>query len=361
MIGLLVNAAAALLLASCASPVSQSTEDLDTAAIAVVTPTELPIPTAGTSPTASQPTAKATPAPVVTTLPSEPVVEVTGAAPSLDEPPSVTAADNSPTAAAIPPSPTPAPTPTAPSPQPPPGAPTVNGIARAWVAYMPEDVLGNSREIFARGQQLGRNPRAFSKVGDSVIAPPFFEPYDVGNYDLGIFGDLEGVIQYFGGSFGRDSASQRIGLHSWTVFDPMWADKSRCEPNEGSLPCEIRLHNPSFLVIRLGSNDVGVGDLYAQEMRRIVEYSIENGIVPILGTKADRNEGSNYNNQVVRTLAAEYQIPLWDFDRVAETIPGRGLDRDGVHLNGDGHFMQNVSGLVMLDRLWREVVYARAE
>lgn len=265
---------------------------------------------------------------------------------------------NSPISSAPPPSPPAAPTPTAPAPEPPSDAPTtVNGIARARVAVLPEDVLANSREIFAQGQQMGRNPRAFSKLGDSVIAAPFLEPYDVGNYDLGIYHYLQGVVDYFAGSFARDSASLRIGLHSWTVFDPMWADKSRCEANEGSLPCELRLHNPSFLIIRLGSNDVDVGDLYEREMERIVVYSIENGVVPILGTKADRNEGSNYNNQVVRRLAAEYQVPLWDFDLVAETVPGRGLEEDGIHLDGNGHFMQNVSALVVLDRLWREVIY----
>jgi hypothetical protein len=235
----------------------------------------------------------------------------------------------------------------------------VNGIPRERVAIMPPDVLARSREIFIRGQETGRNPRAFSLVGDSVVAPPFFEAYDAGNYDLGVYSYLQGAIDYFAGSFARNSASRRIGLHSWTVFDPLWADKRRCVANEGPLPCEVRLHNPSFLLIRLGSNDVGVPRSYETEMRRIVEYALENGIVPVLGTKADRHEGSNTNNEIVHDLAVEYRVPLWDFDAVAATIPGRGLGDDGVHLTRDGQFMQNVSGLVMLDRLWREVVYYR--
>jgi hypothetical protein len=92
-------------------------------------------------------------------------------------------------------------------------------------------------------------------------------------------------------------------------------------------------------------------------MRQIVEFTITNNVVPVLGTKADRIEESNINNEIVRRLAAEYQIPLWDFDLVAETLPNRGLGADEVHLDGDGIFYQNISGLVMLDRLWREVIY----
>jgi hypothetical protein len=55
--------------------------------------------------------------------------------------------------------------------------------------------------------------------------------------------------------------------------------------------------------------------------------------VPILGTKPDHYEGpENTINQLIRRLAAEYRIPLWDFDLLAETVPGRGLQPDGLHL-----------------------------
>lgn len=251
------------------------------------------------------------------------------------------------------------PTPTPPLPEPPANAPTtINGISRTDIALMSTEVLANGREIFNQGRQMGRNPRAFSILGDSVVGPPFFQAYDRGGYDLGGYGYLEGVIQHFSGSFGRESISLRAGLHSWTAFDPVWADKHQCLPNEGPLPCELRNNNPSLLIIRLGSNDVGVPDYYESQMRRILEYTIENRVIPILGTKADRNEGSNINNEIVRRLATEFQIPLWDFDLVANTIDERGLDTDGIHLNAEGMFYQNISALVVLDRLWREVTYA---
>ena len=102
-------------------------------------------------------------------------------------------------------------------------------------------------------------------------------------------------------------------------------------------------------------------------MRQIVQYSVENGVVPILGTKADRNEGGdNLNNGILRRIAADFAIPLWDFDLLAGTIPGRGLIADGVHMTtwyahdwsqpaafGTGQGVHTLGGLIALDRVWR--------
>ncbi|MCB0032822.1 MAG: hypothetical protein KDE51_02290, partial [Anaerolineales bacterium] len=135
---------------------------------------------------------------------------------------------------------------------------------------MPPPVLANTQNIVAQGQALGRNPRAFAVIGDSTVEQPhFLTRFEAGNgpYNLGDYAYLQRTIDYFAGSFGRDSTAVRIGLHSWTAFDPLWADKTRCAPNEGSVPCELRLHNPAVVLIRLGSNDVGVPQLYEDNMR----------------------------------------------------------------------------------------------
>ena len=39
---------------------------------------------------------------------------------------------------------------------------------------------------------------------------------------------------------------------------------------------------------------------------------------------------------MIRRLATENRIPLWDFDLAAETVPGRGLQPDGLHLKEGG-------------------------
>ncbi|MBP6471946.1 MAG: LysM peptidoglycan-binding domain-containing protein [Chloroflexi bacterium] len=251
---------------------------------------------------------------------------------------------------------------------------TLNGIPLNAIVVMPPNVLANARAIFAQGQQLGRNPHTFAKVGDSTIAiDHFLSRFDVGPYNLGDYAYLQRVIDYFPGSFGRDSASVRIGLHAWTVFDPIWADKSICTANETVIACEYRLHNPSIALIRLGANDVGAPTLYDENMRQIVQFSIDNGVIPVLGTKADRHEASNQNNDILRQIAADYQIPLWEFDPVAATLPGRGLDVDGVHMNTfyahdytqpeafqRGHAMNNLTALMVLDAILTGVILPAA-
>ncbi|MBE2220659.1 MAG: LysM peptidoglycan-binding domain-containing protein [Anaerolineae bacterium] len=247
---------------------------------------------------------------------------------------------------------------------------TLNGIPLDQIVIMPPNVLENTRAIYAKGQELGRNPHAFSKMGDSTVENDhFLSRFDGGPYNLGDYTYLQRVIDYFPGSFNRDSAAVRIGLHSWTVFDPIWADKTICQPNETVIACEIRLHNPSILFIRLGSNDVGAPDLYGESMRQIVQFALDNGVIPIIGTKADRSEGSNQNNDIVRQISADYQIPLWEFDPVAGTLPGRGLDVDNIHMNTfyahdytdptaftRGHAMHNLTALMMLDAILNEVI-----
>ena len=232
---------------------------------------------------------------------------------------------------------------------------------------MPESVRQNVQAIYAAGQALGRNPRAFAKVGDSTIHPDhFLSRFDSGPYNLGEYAYLQATIEQYRGSFGRHSAAVRIGLHAWTVFDPIYANKSICLPDEHVLACEFRLHNPAIVLVRLGSNDIGAPSLYESNMRQIVQFSIESGVIPVLGTKADRREGSNQNNDILRQIAADYQIPLWEFDIVAGTLPGRGLDVDGVHMNTfyahdytqpvafqRGHAMHNLTALLVLDAIWQ--------
>jgi hypothetical protein len=105
-------------------------------------------------------------------------------------------------------------------------------------------------------------------------------------------------------------------------------------------------------------------------MRRLVTYATENGVIPILITKADRYEGEeNRNNLLIRQIAVDYQVPLLDFDLVASTLPNRGLGEDGVHLTSSvagnfrlpealeiGYGTHNLLVLLGLHALWQEVI-----
>lgn len=210
----------------------------------------------------------------------------------------------------------------------------VNGLPIDTIVVMPVAVQQNVRQIYARGQAFGRNGRAFSKVGDSTMLwPLFLVNFDWGHYRLGNFAQLQGTIQRFAGSFARESLAVQKGMHSWGQLDPGQADATRCAAGEGPLACELRLNNPSVALIRLGANDSLEPSQYESAMRQILSTCIASGVIPVLGTKPDHYEGpENTINQIIRRLAAEYRVPLWDFDLVAETIPGRGLQADGLHL-----------------------------
>lgn len=250
---------------------------------------------------------------------------------------------------------------------------TVNGLDVTTFVIMPDDVRQHVREIYAAGQRQGRNPHAFAKLGDSTIENPFFmDRFDTGPYNLGDYAYLQPTIDYYTGSFARDSVAVRVGLHTWSIFDAMWARKPPCLPAEHMLDCELRLHNPAILFIRMGSNDAGIPDSVDKNLRRVVDYCLERGIIPVMGTKADRFEGpGNLNNEIIRQIAVDYQIPLWDFDLLAGTIPGRGLTADRVHMTSyyahdwrvpqalqTGHGVHSLTGLMVLEAIRSAVLEA---
>lgn len=235
---------------------------------------------------------------------------------------------------------------------------------------MPPETEQNVREILARGQSLGRNPRAFSKMGDSLsLIAYFFVWFDQNRYNLGVYEDLQPTIDFYRGSFQRYGVAARNGLHAWSAFRAGSANPDLCKEDESMVDCEIRIHNPSILLVRVGTNDTAESDAFERAIRHTVEYSIERGIVPVLATKADRFEGEdNRNNRTMRRVAAQYDVPLWDFDRLADTLPGRGLGPDNVHLTAAfsndytdpqtlqaGFPVNDLAGLFVLDRIRRLV------
>jgi hypothetical protein len=241
---------------------------------------------------------------------------------------------------------------------------TVNGIPSSEFVLLPAEVQENVRQIFARGQQLGRNANAFSKLGDSLIATPgFLTLFDNGPYDLGPYADLQPVVDHYAGSFERYGVAIHAGLHSWGVFDPFWAPDEWCGPNEDIVACEFRLNNPSVLLVLLGTNDSGSPGNFEYNVRKVVETSIEQAVIPVLVTKADRFEGPDgINNTIIREIAEDLEVPLWDYDKLADTMPNRGLDTDQVHLSvfveGDynlrlayetGHGVHNLTALMILE------------
>ena len=247
----------------------------------------------------------------------------------------------------------------------------LNGVPTDKIIVMSEATRQRIGEIFTHGQSLGRNPGAMSKVGDStMIWPPFLAVFDnPASYKLGAYAYLQATIERYAGSFARNSMAVVKGMHTWTEFDATWADQQQCKPGEGPLPCELRLHNPSVAIIRLGTNDAYQPVEFEAGLRRIIEFCMTNGVIPVLATKPDRLEGAeNTINQIIYRLAASYQIPLWDYDLVAGTVPGKGLQEDKLHYLGGGTHdytspalswgadsLQDLTALMMLEAVARQL------
>jgi len=229
-------------------------------------------------------------------------------------------------------------------------------------------VTETARQVYQRGLAMGNQPGVFTRVGDCGSTPTWFlGDFDMGEryYNLGEYEELEEVIQRYQGSFGHASQAGRNGFNTASVFSPLWADPNQCSAGENPVSCEYRIQRPSLAFVMLGSNDSSRIDSFEKSLRDIIEYSIDQGVVPVLATKADNIEGDDHINTVIAQLAWEYDLPLWNFWAAARALPDHGLQEDQVHLTWApndfsepynltrGWAVRNLTALQVLDALWR--------
>lgn len=219
----------------------------------------------------------------------------------------------------------------------------------AWlyaVPVLPEEVSEATRAIFIAGQAMGNDPRTISKVGDSNSASRYYlSPLSAGAYDLGPYTFLQDTVDYFAESFDNPSVAVRVGLNAFSVFDPIWDNPALCQENEPPLVCEYRTAQPAVAVIMFGQNDARVlnSTQYAQQMRQIIETSIEAGVIPIMVTFSIAPAAgeplfhqSLRFNRIMVEVAQEYGVPVLNFWAAARALPGYGIGADQVHLTSSG-------------------------
>jgi hypothetical protein len=231
-------------------------------------------------------------------------------------------------------------------------------------------VSDRARAIYQSGLRQGNHEHAFSKIGDCESqAIWYLTDFDhgPGAYSLGPYDYLQPVIDYFPGSFDRVSMSARSSFNAASLMNPMWADHSACLPDESPLACEVRTWQPGLALVMLGTNDTPRPANFEGNLRRMLDYLVARGVVPVLGTKADNLEGDGSINATIARLAAEYDIPLWNYWRAMQPLPNHGLLEDGAHLtNGPNRFddpkalesgwaIRNLTALQALDAVWRGV------
>lgn len=248
-------------------------------------------------------------------------------------------------------------------------------------------VADHARRIFERGHapaddaiSVPEKQVRFSKVGDSITAARhFLQPIGEGIYNLGDYGALQAAVDYYAPeSFSRVSLAAGIGWTTAAVLSPHFADPDHCDEGETPLECEYRAARPAVALIMLGTNDVSHLEpgTYCANLRKIVQISIERGVIPVLSTIPNRRgleEGVAEFNRMVVSVAREYAIPLWDYGAAMRDLPDSGLDIDGAHPSippagymgaADfrannlyyGYVIRNLTALHMLDAVRRAVV-----
>ena len=252
-----------------------------------------------------------------------------------------------------------------------PGAPAAGQTATSEPRLPPEQwqqwpivptATARSRQIYQQGLALGSDPHSFSKIGDcQSVTAAFFGIYDKpGAYELPNGSDpLKQTIAWFSGSYGRDSQAVRGGFNVASVLSSLWADPKACQAGETPLDCEFRLHKPSIVLISMETGFEGrTAAVYEKYMRRIIESAIARGASPILATKADNFEGDQSINLTTARLAAEYDLPLWNFWRAVQSLPDHGMDitrPDKFHISVEAWNVRSFTGLQALDSVWRGV------
>ncbi len=240
-------------------------------------------------------------------------------------------------------------------------APDTRKPAKYWPEWpLVPTVSARAKEIFLHGQALGNDPHSFTTIGDCQSEPNILMgTYGTSSYQLGDeYGYLEETIQQFKNSFQRDSITVKDGMSAASVFAPSWADPAQCQDKETPLECEFRLHKPVIVIISLGTNWRGGDEVkHAEYMRRIVDYAISQGVVPVLSSKGDNQEGDHRINRSIAEIAYDYDLPFWNFWLSIRDLPGKGIDgtREGGYLIPDAWGRRSFTGLQALDAVWREL------
>jgi hypothetical protein len=228
------------------------------------------------------------------------------------------------------------------------------------------------KDLYRSGLAQGNDPAHFSKVGDCQNITTYFLAMfdDPEQYSLGEdYAYLQPVIDQFEGSFSRESIATDGGMNVAAVLSHLRANQDACERLESPLQCELRLYNPSIVLISMEETwgrDNPV-EKYEKYMRQVIEIVIDSGAVPILGTKASNLEGDHQINRVIANLAYEYDIPLWNFWLAVQPLPTHGLLEDGFHLTHGRNFfddpsnlkrawpVRNLTALQVIDAVWRQL------
>jgi hypothetical protein len=227
---------------------------------------------------------------------------------------------------------------------------------------IPENIDPSLQKVYEKGLELGNDSHAFSIFGDCQERPAdFFGVFETDPTVVeSLSPELREVVENFQGSFNRESSTAQDGTTPGSLLWTQWhRGDYGCTFAETPVQCELRIHHPSFVIIQIGTHFESRNTEY---LRRVILQLLDAGVVPILATKADNREKDERINRDMSMLAAEYDLPLWNFWAALSDLPDRGLyvmkGREGqgpVYLNEEASLRHRMTGLEALNAVWRAV------
>ena len=216
------------------------------------------------------------------------------------------------------------------------------------------------REIYQKGRTLGNDPTAFSIFGDCQSRPvEFFGVFETDPLLVeSLPAELRETVEYFNGSFNRESSTSQDGTTPGALLWDQWhRGQYGCSFGETPVDCELRIHRPAFVIIQIGTHFESRNTEY---LRKIIAQLIEEGVVPILASKADNRELDDRINRDMALLADEFNLPFWNFWAALTNLPDRGLyvmdgreEQGAVYLNEEAREIHRYTGLQALNIVWR--------
>ncbi|HZD39977.1 MAG TPA: hypothetical protein VE131_04600, partial [Terriglobales bacterium] len=232
---------------------------------------------------------------------------------------------------------------------------------KTW-PVIPEAVDPSLQTVYERGLELGNDPHAFSIFGDCQQRPgEFFGVFETdAELTNSLSPELQELIENFKGSFNRESPTAQDGTTPGSLLWTQWhRGQYGCSFSETPVECELRIHHPSFVIIQIGTHFESRNTEY---LRKVILQLLDAGVVPILATKADNREKDERINRDMAMLAAEYDLPLWNFWAAVSDLPDRGLytrkDRPlqgPIYLTDEAAVRHRMTALQTLNVVWRAV------
>lgn len=190
----------------------------------------------------------------------------------------------------------------------------------------------HQRYLVQAARWAGRDAKIFTVIGDcNSEYAVYLGRFAAGGYDISSDPKLLSTVNWFTESFSRTSLATRGSFNASMAFDSTWSDPKLCGGDEGPLACELRVSNASILVVAVGTGDQHDWRNFGANYRAIIEYTLSQGVAPVLMTKADSLDSleggapPDYINNVIRSLGNAYNVPVIDFSLATRPLPNNGM------------------------------------